>query len=134
MSRIETMGINDDMFADLRRDFDSTLQRLFEKMHQAGEDEGTLSVKVKVQLLRDSKSVEGSNEAYVFHCPRFDISVTSSVAQKETKKNGIDMHGYELIKDNVEGYLLKQVTDQMTLEDYAKGYEEDYEVEHLETE
>lgn len=89
MNRYETMGINDDIFIDLRRDFDITLQRLFEKMHQAGEDEGTLTVKVKINLMRDSKKVEGQEAAYVFHCPHFDISVTSSVAQKETTKEAL---------------------------------------------
>lgn len=121
MNRIETMGINDEMFVDLRRDFDITLQRLFEKMYQAGETEGTLTVKVKVMLLRDSKIVNGRDEAKVFHCPHFDVTVTSSVAQKESKKSGVDMHGYELIKDNTVGFILQKVSDQMTIEDYEGG-------------
>ena len=118
--KFETMGINDDIFVDLRRDFDITLQRLFEKMRQAAENEGTLTVKVKVSLMRDSQSVEGADAAYVFHCPHFDISVTSSVAQKETTKGSVDMHGYELMKDNEIGYILKKVSDQMTLADYEE--------------
>ena len=121
MNKIETMGINDDMFIELRRDFDITLQRLFEKMNQAGETEGKLTVNVKVQLLRDSKTIEGNNEAHVFYCPHFDITVTSSVAQKESKRSGINMHGYELIKDNSCGYMLQKVTDQMTIEDYEES-------------
>ena len=121
MNKIETMGINDDMFIDMRRDFDITLQRLFEKMNQAGEPEGTLTVKVKVQLLRDAKQTEENNETHVFHCPHFDITVTSSVAQKESKRHGVDMHGYELIKDKACGYLLQKVTDQMTIEDYEES-------------
>ena len=59
------------------------------------------------------------DEAKVFHCPHFDVTVTSSVAQEESKKRGIDMHGYELIKDNSVGYLLQKVSDQMTIEDYS---------------
>ena len=125
MNRYETMGINDDIFIDLRRDFDITLQRLFEKMHQAGEDEGTLTVKVKINLLRDSKKVEGQEAAYVFHCPHFDISVTSSVAQKETTKGSVDMHGYQMIKDSQIGYILQKVSDQMTLDDYVKEAHEE---------
>lgn len=121
MNKIETMGINDDMFIELRRDFDITLQRLFEKMNQAGETEGKLTVNVKVQLLRDSKTIDGNNEAHVFHSPHFDITVTSSVAQKESKRSGIDMHGYELIKDNSCGYMLQKVTNQMTIEDYEES-------------
>ena len=122
MNRIETMGINDDIFIDLRRDFDITLQRLFEKMDQAGEDEGTLTVKVKVNMLRDSRRI-ADNDAYVFHCPHFDVTVTSSIAQKESKKHGVDMHGYELKKDSIIGYMLEKVTDQMTIEDFEEGAE-----------
>lgn len=120
MNRIETMGINDEMFIDFRRDFDITLQRLFEKMYQAGETEGKLTAQIKVTLLRDSKSIEGADAAKVFHCPHFDITVTSSVAQKESKKSGVDMHGYELIKDNAVGFILQKVSDQMTIEDYEE--------------
>lgn len=116
--RFETMSINDDIFENLRKDFDITLQRLFEKIIQADEDEGTLTVKIKVSLMRDQKSIEGANQAYIFHCPHFETSVTSSVAQKETTKSSIDMHGYELIKDNAAGYILKNVNDQITLADY----------------
>lgn len=119
MNRIETMGINDEMFIEFRRDFDITLQRLFEKMYQFGETEGKLTAQVKVTLLRDSKSIEGANEARMFHCPHFDVTVTSSVAQKESKKSGVDMHGYELIKDNAVGFILQKVSDQMTIEDYS---------------
>lgn len=120
MNRIETMGINDEIFENLRKDFDITLQRLFDKMHQAGETEGSLSVKVKVSLLRDSKMMEGADKAYVFHCPHFDVTVTSSVAQKESTKHGVDMHGYELVRDNTTGYMLHKVSDQMTIEDYEE--------------
>ena len=119
MSRYETMSINDPIFIDLRKDFDITLQRLFEKMKQAEEDTGTLTVKVKVSLLRDSVA-NGNTEAKVFHCLHFEVTTTSSVAQKESTKSTVDMHGYELIKDRAVGYLLQNVSNQMTLEDYGE--------------
>jgi hypothetical protein len=119
MNRYETMSINDPIFVDLRKDFDITLQRLFEKMKQAEEDTGTLTVKVKVSLLRDSVA-NGKNEAKVFHRPHFEVTTTSSVAQKESTKSTVDMHGYELIKDSAVGYLLQNISNQMTLEDYQE--------------
>lgn len=119
MNRYETMSINDPIFVDLRKDFDITLQRLFEKMKQAEENTGTLTVKVKVSLLRDSVA-NGNTEAKVFHCPHFEVTTTSSVAQKESTKSTVDMHGYELIKDSTVGYLLQNISNQMTLEDYQE--------------
>ena len=101
--------MDSDTFAKVRDDFDTLLQRLFQKMQQNNSDEGSISLKVDVEMVEDY--IPGENGiARKIEKPILKHKITTTVPVKDSfdGKNNTEM---ELVFDeDLQRYVLKYVS------------------------
>lgn len=75
--------MDSDTFAKVRDDFDTLLQRLFQKMQQNNSDEGSISLKVDVEMVEDYIPGENGIERKI-EKPILKHKITTTVPVKDS--------------------------------------------------
>lgn len=88
---VKELTIESEVFDDARSKFNGVLQKLFQSMMDAKSDEGSLTLKVDVEMI--SKSIPNTDESLggeerEIHVPSFSFKISSQVAVKNESKGG----------------------------------------------
>jgi hypothetical protein len=106
MINYEELTLDSEVFEKVREDFDILFQRLLKKMEQNNSDEGSITLKVDVEIQKDfiQDSEGGSRE---IQKPILKSKITSTVPVKDSFDNKKDT-GMDLVWDDELGrYVLK---------------------------
>lgn len=106
----QEITIESDCFQEARDNFDVLLQRLLKRMEQNNSDEGSITLKVNINLITDFVSDE-NGKAQRIRIPVLKQNVQSTVPVKDSF-DGKQETGMELIYDEKLGrYVLKHVSE-----------------------
>lgn len=105
----EEITMDSDTFAQVRENFDMLLQRLFQKMQQNNSDEGSITLKIDVNM-SDDYIPDESGTARRISKPILKHKITTTVPVKDSFDGKKDT-GMELVYDEELGrYVLKYVS------------------------
>lgn len=116
---IKELRITSEVFEDARNKFDGVLQKLFKTMLESRSDEGSITMKIDVQLKTTEIPDSRTGENREINVPVFGCKVSSNVALKN-KEEAISSPEMELIFDDESmSYKLTYIsnTDQKTIWD-----------------
>ena len=111
----QNLHITDQAFDSLRASADMMLQKLLKNLVQKGEDEGSLTIKIDVDLLRHEvdnfdPAIEGTKRQMI--SPKFSFKVSTAMQVKNEDKQNFNAEGLELVLDEVTGeYILRPVSN-----------------------
>lgn len=111
----QNLHITDQAFDSLRASADTMLQKLLKNLVQKGEDEGSLTIKIDVDLLRVEvdnfdPAIEGAKRQMI--SPKFSFKVSTAMQVKNEDKQNFNAEGLELVLDEVTGeYILRPVSN-----------------------
>lgn len=104
----EEITIESDVFQQARENFDMLLQRLFKKMEQNGSDEGSIALKVDINM--ETAWVDTKDGQEEIHRPTLKHKVTTAVPVKDSFDGKRDT-GMNLVYDEeLKRYVLKYVS------------------------
>lgn len=117
----EELTLDSEMFATVRANFDLLFQRLIKKMMDNDSEDGSITLKVDVELENQWVPEEGehSGNEKLVHKPTIKHKVTTAVPVKDSM-DGKKIPNMELVYDEkLKRYVLKYITggDQMTIFD-----------------
>ena len=122
-----TLHFNDEVFEPVTNDADAALQRLIANMVAKNSSEGTLTIKIDIELVRQSvdnfdPAIQGDKR--VVKIPKLSHKVSSVMQIKDETKGGKMYDGYEVVMDEKSGeYVMRHYeTAQQTM--FSPGYEE----------
>ncbi len=78
--------ITDDIFKDLRQDFNIMLRRILHAMRSKGSDRGEINLKLKIVLSHELSELDSSifgNGTKEYINPKFEHKVTSTIQMRE---------------------------------------------------
>lgn len=105
----EEITMDSETFAQVRENFDMLLQRLFQKMQQNNSDEGSISLKVDVNMIDDYIPGEDGITRRISK-PVLKHKITTTVPVKDSLDGKKDA-GMELVYDEeLKRYVLKYVS------------------------
>ena len=111
----QNLHLTDQAFDNLRASADMMLQKLLKNLVQKGEDEGSLTIKIDVDLLRHEvdnfdPAIEGAKRQMI--SPKFSFKVSTAMQVKNEDKQNFNAEGLELVLDEVTGeYILRPVSN-----------------------
>ena len=111
----QNLHITDQAFDSLRASADMMLQKLLKNLVQKGEDEGSLTIKIDVDLIRHEvdnfdPAIEGTKRQMI--SPKFSFKVSTAMQVKNEDKQNFNAEGLELVLDEVTGeYILRPVSN-----------------------
>lgn len=120
MTKEMILSLNGDTFQDLKRDFDTVLNRTVGNMTMKGAEDATITLKLDLSLEKSSVGVgNGVQEVTI---PSFKHTI-SSVMQVKEKMTGQLAGEYGMVWDeNEERWVLRKIDNgQMNLFDYEEG-------------
>lgn len=142
MDNFKELTLESDVFEDARNKFNGVLQKLFKSMVDAKSDEGSLTLKIDVEMITNvipNTSAEVESNEREIHVPRFSYKVSSQVAVKNEQK-GINSPEMELVYDaDKMAYVLQYIAnteqqsifDEQYVEDEAEEFAEEIDEENL---
>lgn len=105
----EEITLGSDTFAQIRENFDLLLQRLFQKMQQNNSDEGSITLKVDINIITDYVPDENGKSQRIDK-PVIKHKVSTTVPVKDSFDGKKDT-GMELVYDEeLARYVLKYVS------------------------
>ena len=114
------LSLNEDTFSNLKKDFDSILNRTIGNMEMKGASDATITLKLTVSL--DKRSMTVGDSVQEFNRPTFKHNI-SSVMQIKDKATGQLGGEYAMVWDpEEERFVLRQFTGGQT-----SMFDEDYE-------
>lgn len=120
--QIKQLGINSEVFAELREHFDTVLQRTFCNMQSRGCDSADISIKLSIlvdKVEEFHKDNDGIVRSEIVNKPTFAHKVCASMKIKDTEQ-GLFKEDYELIYEpSIGEFILVPIIDrqiQMPLE------------------
>lgn len=122
----EEMKIDSDSFKEIRDTFDCVLQNLLEKMAESNSREGTLDLKLNINVA-ENEITAGDRAGDVAKMPTIKYKCQYTVPVKD----GIDGEAYtgmELVYDSIDqAYVLRPVSldGQMSIGDYMRERDEE---------
>ena len=111
----QNLHLTDQAFDNLRASADIMLQKLLKNLVEKGEDEGSLTIKIDVDLMRSEvnnydPSIEGAKRQMIN--PKFSFKVSTAMQVKNEDKQNFNADGLELVLDEVTGeYVLRPVSN-----------------------
>lgn len=128
---IQSLDFDSDTFEDAKRDMNFVLQRLLGNMVNKHSTEGTMTVKIDVELLPDYITIDGAEKE--INKPQFKHKVTSQVKITDEMTGNLQTE-MELAFDEETGrYYMRPVmgADQMNIYDVMQEKEEAEEVPQI---
>lgn len=122
MNNYEEMKIESDVFATARENFDLLMQRLFASMEKNNSDEGSITLKVDIQMKQDwvPDGIGGSTEV---NKPVIKHKVTIAVPVKDSMDSKKDT-GMNLVWDEeLNRYVLRYINEGGQLSFFNPDYE-----------
>lgn len=105
----EEITLDSNVFEQARQNFDMLLQRLFKKMEQNNSDEGSITLKVDINMIDDFIPDE-DGKAHPISKPVLKHKITTTVPVKDSFDGKKDT-GMELVYDDeLKRYVLKYVS------------------------
>lgn len=121
--QIKQLGISSEVFAELREQFDTVLQRTFFNMQSRGCDSADISIKLAIAVDKVEEYHSDSNgvvQRGMVNKPTFAHKICASMKIKDTEQ-GLYREDYGLIYDpSIGEFILVPIIDrqtQMLLED-----------------
>ena len=108
-----TLHFSDEPFEPVHADADTTLQRLIANMMAKGSTEGTLTIKIDIELVQEmvdnfDPDIEG--EKRLVKTPKLTHKVSSMMQMKDETKGSKMYDGYELVWDESSGeYVMRPI-------------------------
>lgn len=133
MNNYEEMKIEGDVFATARENFDLLMQRLFASMEKNNSDEGSITLKVDIQMKQDwvPDGVGGSTEV---NKPVIKHKVTIAVPVKDSMDSKKDT-GMNLVWDEeLNRYVLRYINEGGQMSLFDPGYEQNVNEKEIEME
>ena len=133
---VKKLDFDSDTFEQMKQDMNFVLQRLLGNMIEKGSYEGSMTVKIDVNMTSEyipnfDPDIEG--ETRECRKPAFKHKVTSAVKISEEKSGNFDTEMEMMMDDETGNYILKPIsnTSQRTIfdADFTEVYEEEEEVE-----
>ena len=114
MDEFNELTINNDVFSDMRNKFDGVLQRLIKSMLETKSDEGSITLKIDVDMV--TQAIPNTNEEFggefrEIHVPEFEYKVSSQVALKDESKGNNNPEKEVVYDPDKKMYVLKFVAD-----------------------
>ena len=97
------IGLDSEVFANLKRDIDISINKLLERMQYYGEDKASISVKLNVSL----EHVVDNYGVLLGVRPEFEHKVSTSI-KHSSKREGVIADDYLLVNDGDNGFKLIQ--------------------------
>lgn len=104
----EEITIESDVFQQARENFDMLLQKLFRKMDQNGSDEGSITLKVDINMSTDWIGTDNGQEE--IHKPVLKHKATTAVPVKDSFDGKRDTGMNLVYDDDLKRYVLKYVS------------------------
>lgn len=118
------LTLGGEVFTELRKSFESVLQRLIKTMEDTSTDEGSITVKLDVSLKEEfvPDYVDGKqNGGRDILKPKFEHKVTSAITMKDESKGSNDTEMELAWDEETKSYVLKAVSgQQMTMDEYLQ--------------
>ena len=115
--QIKQLGIDSEIFDELREHFDAVLQRTFSNMQRKGCDSADISIKLTItvdkfeEVYRDR---DGEMHRSMIQKPSFAHKVSASMKIKDTEQ-GFFKEDYELVYNgDVDEFILVPIMDRQT--------------------
>lgn len=119
----QELTLESDTFEQVRNTFDTLLQRLFQKMEKNESDEGSITLKVDVNIISDSMD-DGEGNHRIIHRPIMKHKITTSVPVKDSfdgkKDTGMALEYDEELKR----FVLKYVSEGGQMSMFDKEFQE----------
>lgn len=110
MNNYEEMRIESDVFATARENFDLLMQRFFKSMEKNNSDEGSITLKVDLQMSQDWVP-DGKGGSIEINKPVIKHKVSIAVPVKDSMDGKKDA-GMNLVWDEeLERYVLKYINE-----------------------
>ncbi len=104
----EEITMESDVFQQARENFDMLLQKLFRKMDQNGSDEGSITLKVDINISTDWIDTDNGQEE--IHKPVLKHKVTTTVPVKDSFDGKRDTGMNLVYDDDLKRFVLKYVS------------------------
>ena len=114
MEDYKTLCMQDDTFESARQSFDTVLQRLLKNMSDSNSTEGTITLKIDVEMRveqADSYNVGGEETQRQIRLPSFSHKVTSQMVVKNEMKGAVNPEMELVWDDDLKVYVLKYVSN-----------------------
>lgn len=119
------LTIEDEVFEELREDFNSAVQNCMAGMVKKEVNEATITVKVNISLKDCESPRNAQGVVYIAKLPQFTYEVTRALQVKEKTAGKYDNADYELTADG-DGFKMKKTQfGQMSMDDLA-DYGDEY--------
>ena len=119
----QEITLDSETFEQARQNFDMLLQKLFQKMEQNNSDEGSITLKVDINMLDDYVTDEEGNSKRVCK-PVLKHKVSTTVPVKDSFDGKKDT-GMELVYDEeLKRYVLKYVSSGGQMSMFDPDYQE----------
>ena len=127
---VKELNFDGDTFNDMKRDMNFVLQRLLGNMQEKECQEGTLTLKLDVSLVREYVPNYNPNipgESREIAKPKFSHKVTSQMKVEDMKKGNLDTEMELFLNEETGAYEMRPVADtsQKTIFDSDYGFFED---------
>lgn len=111
---VKELNFDGDTFSGMKRDMNFVLQRLIGSMQEKGCQDGTMTLKIDVQLTREfvpnyNPAIPG--ESREIAKPKFSHKVTSQMQVKDEKKGNLDTEMELFMNEETGEYELRPVAD-----------------------
>lgn len=114
MSEFNELTIDNEVFHDMRNKFDGVLQRLIKSMLETKSDEGSITLKIDVDMTMQeipNTNEELGGEFREIYVPSFEYKVSSQVAMKDESKGNNSPEKEVVYDPEKKMYVLKFVAD-----------------------
>ena len=111
---VKELNFDCDTFSGMKRDMNFVLQRLIGNMQEKGCQNGTLTLKLDVSLIREfvpNYNPEIPGESREIAKPKFDHQVTSQMKVEDKKKGNLDTEMELFLNEETGEYELRPVAD-----------------------
>lgn len=111
---VKLLNFDGDTFSGMKRDMNFVLQRLIGSMQEKGCQDGTMTLKIDVQLTREfvpNYNPEIPGESREIAKPKFGHKVTSQMQVKDEKKGNLDTEMELFMNEETGEYELRPVAD-----------------------
>lgn len=111
---VKELNFDCDTFSGMKRDMNFVLQRLIGNMQEKGCQNGTLTLKLDVSLIREfvpNYNPEIPGESREIAKPKFDHQVTSQMKVEDKKKGNLDTEMELYLNEETGEYELRPVAD-----------------------
>ena len=128
---VKSLDFDGDTFDQMKVDMNFVLQRLLNNMLEKGSDEGTMTIKINVMIVRNNIP-GGDNETKHINKPIFEHKVTSVVKINDEKSGKYDSK-MELVMNEDGVYELRPIQGQaqMSIFDADFNVDDDQDTEQI---